>query len=144
MKATAIIDLMVRDHGTIVKLLKDVEQCLDENTIEKMKVFDVFSWHVDKHLFTEEKALFTFYDPENITEGYKMIPRLIQEHNEITNRLRVMRRSLLRNSTVDFQGLKTLLMNHKNFEEEQVYPKLDQELSDEQKNLIIGRIQEIM
>jgi len=144
MKSTAIIELMVRDHGKLVKHLNLVEQALDENTVEKMKVFDEFSWLVDKHLFTEEKALFVFYDPDNVTAGYKMVPQLIQEHNDITNRLRVMRRNLLQKNPVDFNGMKILLMKHKMFEEEHVYPQLDQELTDQQKNMIINRIQEMV
>jgi len=144
MKSTEIMELMVRDHGNIIRLLHNVENALDLPPVEKMKVFHDLEWGVEKHLFTEEKALFTFYDPANVTEGYKMMPQLIQEHNEITNRLHVMRKNLLQRNPVDFQGLKTLLMNHKTFEEEQVYPKLDQELSTEQKTIIISRIKELV
>lgn len=144
MKSTAIIDLMVRDHGKIISLLNNVEKALEQPTVEKMKVFHQLEWTVEKHLFTEEKALFTFYDPENVTAGYKMMPQLIQEHNDITNRLRVMRRKLLEQNPVDFQGLKNVLMQHKQFEEDQVYPKLDQELTEEQKTIIMSRMKELV
>lgn len=144
MKSTAIIDLMVRDHAKIVGLINKVEKAIHENHTEKMQVFHEMEWMLEKHLFTEEKAMFTFYDPEFVTEGYKMLPQLIQEHNDITNRLVVMKKNLRNNTAVDFQGLKSLLLRHKQFEEEQVYPRLDQELSEEQKHIIMNRMKELV
>jgi hemerythrin-like domain-containing protein len=72
-----------------------------------------------------------------------MLPELIKEHNEIINRLRVMRRDVLIGHSSDFTGFKELLLRHKTFEEEELYPKIDQELSEEDKQRIIDRIQEM-
>ena len=96
MKSTAILDRMVKDHGKIVKLLNDVEKVIDQeqDIVSTMKVFDKFDWTLEKHFFTEEKAIFTSYEPENVTEGYAMLPELIKEHNEILNKLSVMRRAI--------------------------------------------------
>jgi hypothetical protein len=144
MKSTAILDLMIKDHGKIVKLLLDVEKSIGMELVSIMKVFDTFEWELEKHIFIEEKAIFTSYKPTNIVEGYKMVPELIQQHNDILNRLRVMRKSLMWQRPVDFDEFKELIMAHKTFEEASLYPKLDQELDVSQKEEIIKKIREII
>ena len=109
-----------------------------------MKVFDTFEWELEKHIFIEEKAIFSSYKPTNIVEGYKMVPELIQQHNEILNRLRVMRKNLMWQRPIDYDEFKELIMAHKTFEEVSLYPKLDQELDVSQKEEIMKKIREII
>jgi iron-sulfur cluster repair protein YtfE (RIC family) len=144
MKSTAILDLMVKDHARLITLLQKVEQSLDQDIVTLMKTFDTFEWELEKHIFTEEKAIFTSYDPVDVSKGYAMVPELIKEHNEITNKLRVMRKELIKQHPCDFDEFKKLLMNHKTFEENTVYPKLDQELDETQKKTIVDRISQIV
>jgi hypothetical protein len=144
MKTTAILDLMIKDHGKIVKLLLDVEKSIGMELVSIMKVFDTFEWELEKHIFIEEKAIFTSYKPTNIVEGYKMVPELIQQHNDILNRLRVMRKNLMWQRPVDYDEFKEVIMAHKTFEEASLYPKLDQELDVSQKEEIIKKIREII
>jgi hemerythrin-like domain-containing protein len=144
MKSIAILDLMIKDHGKIVKLLLDVEKSIGMELISTMKVFDTFEWELEKHIFIEEKAIFTSYKPTNIVEGYKMVPELIQQHNDILNRLRVMRKNLMWQRPIDYTEFKELIMAHKTFEEASLYPKLDQELDVSQKEEIIKKIREII
>jgi len=144
MKSTVILDLMIKDHGKIVKLLLDVEKSIGMELISTMKVFDTFEWELEKHIFIEEKAIFTSYKPTNIVEGYKMVPELIQQHNDILNRLRVMRKNLMWQRPIDYNDFKELIMAHKTFEEASLYPKLDQELDVSQKEEIMKKIREII
>ena len=144
MKSTAILDLMMKDHGKIVKLLLDVEKSIGMEIISTMKVFDTFEWELEKHIFIEEKAVFSSYKPTNIVEGYKMVPELIQQHNDILNRLRVMRKNLMWQQPIDYDEFKELIMAHKTFEEASLYPKLDQELDVSQKEEIMKKIREII
>lgn len=143
MKAQAILNLMIKDHGRLISLLNKVEKNTSGDSESAIKAFDAFEWALQKHVFTEEKAIFTSYQPKNVTTGFKMLPELIKEHNEIINRLRVMRRDVLIGHSCDFTGFKELLLRHKTFEEEELYPKIDQELSEEDKQRIINRIQEM-
>ena len=135
---------MIKDHAKIVGLLNNVEKVIGQDIVTTMKVFDKFEWELEKHIFTEEKAIFTSYSPTNIIDGYAMVPELIKEHNEILNKLRVMRKDLIKQRTCDFQGFKESLMNHKNFEEQNLYPKLDQELDESQRKMIVEKISEIV
>jgi iron-sulfur cluster repair protein YtfE (RIC family) len=144
MKSTAILDLMIKDHGKIVKLLLDVEKSIGMELVSTMNVFDTFEWELEKHIFIEEKAIFTSYKPTNIVEGYKMVPELIQQHNEILNKLRVMRKNLMWQRPIDYTAFKEFIMAHKTFEEASLYPKLDQELDVSQKEEIIKKIREFV
>jgi len=127
-----------------VKLLLDVEKSIGMELISTMKVFDTFEWELEKHIFIEEKAVFSSYKPTNIVEGYKMVPELIQQHNDILNRLRVMRKNLMWQRPIDYDEFKELIMAHKTFEEVSLYPKLDQELDASQKEEIMKKIREII
>jgi hemerythrin-like domain-containing protein len=144
MRTTSILDLMTADHTKILKLLGDVEKSIGIELVSLMKVFDTFEWELEKHIFTEEKAIFSSYNPRNISEGYKMVPELIQQHNEILNRIRVMRKDLMWKKPVQYPEFKELIMAHKTFEEASLYPKLDQELTNAQKDEIIKKIREIV
>lgn len=144
MKSTSILELMTADHAKILKLIHDVEKSIGIELVSLMKVFDTFEWELEKHIFTEEKAIFTSYSPKNIVEGYKMVPELIQQHNDILNRVRVMRKDLMWNKPIKFHEFKELIMAHKTFEEVSLYPKLDQELTTQQKQDIINKIREIV
>ncbi len=134
---------MTADHTKILKLLHDVEKSIGIELVSLMKVFDTFEWELEKHIFTEEKAIFSSYNPKNISEGYKMVPELVQQHNVILNQVRVMRKELMWNRPVKYQEFKELIMAHKTFEEASLYPKLDQELTVVQKEEIINKIREI-
>lgn len=137
---------MTTDHLKLLKLLYDVEKSrsMHMELVSIMKVFDIFEWELEKHIFTEEKAIFTSYSPKNIIEGYKMIPELIQQHNDILNRLRIMRNDLLWNKPMLYHEFKEFLVKHKTFEEISLYPKLDQELTNQQKQEIIRKIHEVI
>jgi hemerythrin superfamily protein len=144
MKTTSILELMIADHAKILKLLHDVERSIGIELVSLMKVFDTFEWELEKHIFTEEKAIFSSYNPKDIIQGYKMVPELVQQHNDILNRIRIMHKDLMWNKSVKFDEFKELIMAHKTFEEVSLYPKLDQELTVEQKDEIMKKIREII
>ncbi|MBN2066368.1 MAG: hemerythrin domain-containing protein [Candidatus Thermoplasmatota archaeon] len=137
--------LMVKDHCKIEALLTDLEKAVEQDYSMMLKTFTTFEWELEKHIFIEEKAIFTSYHPDNVVEGYKMLPELTKQHNEILNRLNIMRKQLRsRQNITDVSGFKTLLMEHRSFEELEVYPQLDQALTEEQKQTIVAKIREMM
>ena len=140
-----IVALMVRDHCKIEKLLDKLEENIDKD-YEKMKEsFHEFEWVLEKHLFTEEKAIFTQYTPDDVSQGYKMLPELTQQHNYIVNKLNNWRDDISKgNKLGGFYEFKKYLIKHRTFEEKDVYPKLDQALNDKQKNQILSRINEMV
>ena len=141
---TSILSLMVKDHKEIETLIKKLDESIDKDYEKMRKAFEQFEWKLEKHLFTEEKAIYTFYEPTDISNGYVMLPILMKHHNFILNTLSIMRRQVNNGKAPqDHLQLKSFLEKHKNYEEREVYPRLDDTLNDEQKKKIITRIREI-
>lgn len=142
---TSILKIMVNDHQRIESLLDTLEEKLDSDfdTIEKS--FEKFEWELQKHIFAEEKAIFTYYEPEDVSTGYKMLPTLTKQHNDILNRLETMKRDVQNGKTPQkVSEFKKVLVKHRTFEEIDVYPKLQETLSEQQKNKIIKKVESII
>ena len=143
MKLGTISEVMVRDHDKIVKLLNEFEKYIDLDKQTLKKVFDIFRWELEKHIFTEEKVIFISYDPEDQLEGYTMIPQLMIDHKKIYDSLKEIQKSIKSDKTCNFQDFKDSLIQHKDFEENFFYPKLDQELDETTKEMIVERFREV-
>jgi hemerythrin superfamily protein len=140
-----ILPIMVKDHCKIEKLLDALEKNIDKDYETMRESFNKFEWVLEKHLFTEEKAIFTLYTPEDVSEGYKMLPELTKQHNFIINQLNNWRKDVRNKKKIDgFYEFKKILINHKNYEEKEVYPRLDKTLDDDQKKEIASRINEMI
>jgi hemerythrin len=144
MKTTAITELMVKDHLKLIKLVNSLEDSLGKSTLEIKITFDSFLWELEKHLFTEEKAIFTQYESEDVTEISRIIAGLFKEHDKILAKLKDMRNAIKRGRDFDFLSFKEMLLIHKNYEADNFYPKLDQELDEDTKEKIVSRINEIV
>lgn len=59
-KSTNILNLMVKDHRKIEDLLNNLEEKNNEDFDPMQKAFNKFEWELEKHIFTEEKAIFYF------------------------------------------------------------------------------------
>jgi len=140
-----ILSLMVKDHAKIDSLITKLEEKSHGDFESMAEAFKKFEWELEKHIFTEEKAIFTNYNPEDITDGYRMLPELTKQHNFIINTLNTWRRDI-RNKKMpkDIYSFKEFLNHHRNFEEEKVYPRLNESLSEEDKRHIVAKINEIV
>jgi len=144
-KNGSILQIMVRDHQRIETLIDTLEESLDDDFEDIQKAFDAFEWQLEKHIFAEEKAIFTFYEPEDVSSGYKMLPVLTKQHNDILNRLDLIRKSVQNGKTPEkVSEFKKVLMKHRTFEEVEVYPKLQETLSEDQKDKIIEKVKTII
>jgi len=138
-----ISEIMARDHDVMIDLLNEFSECMDHESHIQKKAFEKFLWEIEKHIFTEEKVVFTLYTPEDFKEGYKMVPQLMKEHDIINKKLNEMRKNIYAGKPCDSQGFKDLLVKHKDFEERSLYPLLDEALDEKAKEMIINRINEI-
>jgi hypothetical protein len=140
-----ILALMVKDHCKIEELINSLEKNIGEESSIISKLFNKFEWNLEKHIFIEEKAILTSYNPENIIEGYKMLPELTKQHNVILNKLNLMRKDVRKKRRItDLTSFKEFLLKHKNYEEMHVYPNLNESLNDQEKRMIVEKIQEIL
>jgi len=140
MKTNSITDLMLEDHKKIVDYLNNVE----EDGRPDIEAFLKFEWHLKKHIFIEEKAIFISYQSIDDSEVEKIFTKLSKEHTVIIELLdRILKESFPRGNT-SFNKLKKLLAVHKKFEENEVYPKLEEKLNDKNKQEIIDKIADII
>ncbi|MCK5030591.1 MAG: hemerythrin domain-containing protein [Thermoplasmatales archaeon] len=140
MKTNSIIGLMLKDHEKIVDYLNKVE----EGGHPDIEAFLKFEWHLKKHIFIEEKAIFISYQPSDDSEEEKIFNKLSKEHTVIMDLLdKILKESFPRGNT-SFNKLKKLLAVHKKFEENEVYPKLEEKLNEKNKREIIKKITEII
>ena len=144
-KSTNIFKFMVKDHYKIEKLINQLEEKNNEDFDSMNKAFKDFEWELEKHIFTEEKAIFTSYNPEDVTEGYKMLPELTKQHNYIINTLNNCREDIRKRRKIrDVYSFKEFIIKHKSYEEEKVYPKLDESLPEDEKRRTVAKINEIV
>jgi len=143
-KSTNIVPVMVKDHRKIEQLLDNFEASLDKDYKTITKAFNDFEWELEKHIFVEEKAIYTQYAPEDVEGGYKMLPTLTKQHNFIVSKLAIWRKDVRNKRKItDVSSLKEFIIKHKNFEEKDVYPLMDQVLDEDQKRQILHKINEI-
>ena len=144
-ESISILELMIKDHRKIEELIGDLEEKTKENFDSMKKSFNKFEWELEKHIFTEEKAIFTSYNPEDVTEGYKMLPELTKQHNYIINTLNNCREDIRKRRKIrDVYSFKEFIIKHKSYEEEKVYPKLDESLPEDEKRRTVAKINEIV
>ena len=128
---------MVKDHLYLARLLNTVKESVGKP--ELMRVFDDFKWDLEKHFFMEEKAIFIFWDSKDEND---IMFDLMKEHEDILKRVKEVEQELKDGKEVDFFALQTMIIDHKDKEESEFYPKLDEDLTDEQKEIIRSRILE--
>jgi len=140
MKTNSITGLMLEDHKKIVDYLNNVE----EDGHPDIEAFLKFEWHLKKHIFIEEKAIFISYQSIDDSEVEKIFTKLSKEHTVIIELLdKILKESFPRGNT-SFNKLRKLLAVHKKFEENEVYPKLEEKLNDKNKQEIIDKIADII
>jgi len=144
-KTTKILSLMIKDHCKIEELINDLENKSKTDFESMSKSFYKFEWELEKHIFIEEKAIFTSYKPDNFIEGYKMLPELTNQHNFILNTINNWRDDVRKKRYItNIYSFKEFLIKHKTYEEKEVYPKLDEVLSESEKKHIVAKINEII
>ena len=144
-KKIKILPLMVKDHCKIEELINDLEEKSKLDFDSMNKSFSKFEWKLEKHIFIEEKVIFTSYKPDDVTQGFKMLPELTNQHNFILNKINNWREDLRKKRNLtNIYGFKEFLIKHKNYEEKEVYPKLDEALTENDKKIIIAKINEII
>ncbi|OGS39859.1 MAG: hypothetical protein A3K77_07715 [Euryarchaeota archaeon RBG_13_31_8] len=144
-KTTKILPLMIKDHCKIEELINDLEKKSKIDFDSMNKSFNKFEWKLEKHIFIEEKAIFVSYKPVNVAEGFKMLPELTSQHNFILNTINNWRDDIRKKRNLtNIYSFKEFIIKHKSFEEKEVYPKLDEALSEREKKHIVAKINEII
>jgi hemerythrin-like domain-containing protein len=133
-------NLMKEEHKKIEDLLKELESNL-ENIKNAKDIFNKFKWTLEKHFFIEEKVIFQIYN-SSFEKDIEDINKLIKEHKDILWEINQIEDNFNKSIKPEIKNLKADLMAHASFEDQSFYPRLDEELSDENKRLILERCDE--
>jgi iron-sulfur cluster repair protein YtfE (RIC family) len=143
MESNKLLNVMVKDHNRLMKYLKDVEKNLNSDFEVLLKSYNTFEWSLEKHFFVEERAIFTAYNPDYIEDGHQLFTKLSKQHTSILEKVELLRKKLRSGRSIDVSDLKEMLVKHKTYEEKNVYPVLDVEISEGEKRYMIERINDI-
>lgn len=137
-----IREIMLRDHGKLLKLLADFKTA-DKANPNISRVFDNFKWNLEKHIFAEEKAIFVLMQ-EMVGLEVQEIFDLMKEHGEIMGLIKNIEDNLKLNQEADISEILQTLKAHSSFEDEVFYPKLEETLNENQKEELIRRIKSLV
>jgi len=131
----SISEVMLEDHKRIEDKFKELKESNKSNFKERFKNF---RFELEKHFVVEENAILKSYNPEKY--NYEIVQKTIKEHKEILDIIKRMGKQLEQEESVGMVVFEDMLMKHRNFEDEVLYPRLDKELNPKQKDEIIKKI----
>ena len=139
-----ITDLMVEEHFLLERLLAKLEEALREGYETSVDLLGEFKREFNRHISVEENAVFKFFNPEEESDYYEVVPKLVKEHNTILEMLNDTENRLatggIKEISEGYSNFKKLLMSHREFEEKRFYPEMDKNLSATQKKEIREKI----
>jgi len=130
---------MLEDHKAIDEKLAKLLDGFGMSREEIRQLYKNFFIHLEKHLQTEEKAIFSFSEYED-AEIRNTIQELLEEHSKMRELLKMMSKEIENGRPRGFDNFITLLRRHQDAENNSLYPKLDRELDEPQKNFILNKI----
>lgn len=132
-----IAKIMSKDHKIIEKHIQDFSK---KSTREN---FIKFSDELERHLLTEENAIFSLSGKNSETKKYS-IDKILTDHQTLRKMLFDIKQSKQNNRAIKIENLKNLLHAHASFEETLFYPELDEGLKGWIKQNIINKIKTMM
>jgi hemerythrin superfamily protein len=140
--AEDILNLMVAQHAFLESIFFIFQNEMKNNSEKAKDSLSEFVWESKKHFFVEEEVIFNFmaWKEPKILET---INQLKIEHSIMIDKLEKMEQYLSAVSTTEIENFYKLLTGHGDIEEKNLYPKLDESLSNSQKLQIIKRATQI-
>jgi len=135
----SIQSVMLQSHAEIDKEFKKVEDRLEGDSGFLLATIEEFEFKLDKHFIVEEQAIFSF---SHLSEGEnkKIISDLLSEHSQMRNIIKEAKENIEETKEIDFEDFGKILRNHIYQENEVLYPNLDRNLNDEEKEFIVNKI----
>jgi len=127
-----ITSVMRKDHEKIQELLDNVRETPDLDNL------NMFRWEFEKHVFVEENAIFCLFKDSN--EKNSEIMKILDDHEVLLKMLVTYENAISRSIRMGFDGFCQLLSEHKDYEDDIIYPRLDKNLTESEKKDIINNI----
>jgi len=139
MENNSILGLMMRHHAALDLMLKLFGDEPDKKAGPAGKLFDDFRWELEKHIFAEDRVIFKLCGSMDSPEC-KLAEHLSIEHRASLDFLDKIEKS---KDEKDISGLQALLAEHRKTEEKDLYPRLDEILTQRQKEIVFEKINDL-
>jgi hemerythrin-like domain-containing protein len=137
-----ILNLMVIQHGMLESLFSVFQLELKKDQEKAKKSLSEFSWELKKHFFIEENVIFNFMSWKE-SAIITIIDQLKKEHSIMLEMVEKMQNEYPLVAEQNTEPFLKLLQSHRGVEEKNLYPRLDADLSESQKDQIIKRAGQI-
>jgi hemerythrin-like domain-containing protein len=138
----AITLAMLKQHQIIDKCLFDFDKIPEEDSPDITKLFQIFQWNLDKHIFIEEANIFPIADENNKTE-MRQIQNLLKDHKDLRAIIKDLYEEVEEGRKPNTKILRELLSAHEEREIQSFYPLLDKRLSIERKRDILTNLKDV-
>ena len=129
---------MLQHHAIVNRFLLDFER----KGSKSQKLFDLFRWNLQKHMFAEEMNIFPVTNRKSRTEMTEM-ENLMKDHRDIRGIVDSLEEDISAGEKADSSVLRELLFRHEGREIDSFYPKLDERLSADEKKALVERLKDI-
>lgn len=132
---------MFEQHERVEEFFKKFSELEKKDPTKAKKAFEDFSWHLERHFFTEEMVILRDYNSPD-TKIYPHVSKILEEHKTMLEMMDKIKKETENKKKADIKSLLDLLVEHRNYEDEFFYPMLDLELSKEQKVVVFAKMSE--
>lgn len=126
------IELMKKDHRTVEKLFKDIEATSDQALMTREELFANLKMELDAHAYMEEQAFYPIIEAKELTRDLTL--EAYEEHNVVKALLQELAGMPKDNEfwMAKFTVLKENVTHHVKEEEEELFPKVEKSMSEEE------------
>jgi hemerythrin-like domain-containing protein len=142
-KENTVSEIMLKHHHRLEDLFDIFIKNIGKNFKLTIDTFERLEEELKGHFSVEEKVIFKLFDSSD-KKIFPMIQRVTEEHNKLLEMFSTIKNDLVMENKVDPSAFKNLLLKHKDFEDEALYPEMDRALDQSQKTLLIKNIDEII
>lgn len=135
-----ISERMLEDHKRIEKKLLELSEIITKEPDKAGQAFRDFKWAFHNHIAIEENAIFQGLTTSEVSE-YGKIRDVINEHRELLEMLETIEKDIGSGKEISMDNFAARLLEHRDFEDNTLYPMLDQQLDEGHKKMILARIE---
>ncbi len=142
-KEDSILNLMLAHHALIESLFLVLKDKLADGSEDASNALADFKKQIKKHFISEEKAIFGFCKGKDDKELCGIVKILMKQHEIMLDMINNIEIALRVKKEIDTEALNKMMRAHRDIEEKELYPEIDERFSRPEKKRMIGEINKI-
>jgi hemerythrin-like domain-containing protein len=143
-KEDSVLNLMLAHHAFIESLFLIFKDNLAGNSESAPLALADFKNQLKKHFISEEKAVFGFCKDKSDNELCRIVEILMKQHEMMLDMVNDIEIALSVKKETDSETLEKMLRVHRDIEEKELYPEIDERFSGPEKKRMIEEINKIV